>query len=366
MSLGDREHRALIAGRAPSYAERVLRPPSPSERAVRRAAAAAAYGGGGLTLVGGSLFGLMFAEARAARRTIGNAAGDPLAPTGWYGHGRPGPPLRVAILGDSSAAGYGVASVEETPAAILASGIAEAADRRVWLTSVARVGAQSRDLSGQVDLVLPLAPHVAVIFIGANDVTHTVPVRSSARLLDAAVRRLRSAGVEVVVATCPDLGTIEPLAPPLRQVARMWSRRLAAAQATTVLEAGGRTVALASILSSEFERLSEVLFGPDRFHPSAAGYARMASVVLPTVLAALELAPEEELAPEYVRGDALLPLDLAVVEAARHPGASIEPVDQQQAPPAGAFGRFVLLRRRRRRPEPEVESPELDEPTTAP
>ncbi len=316
----------------------------------RRAATAAAYGGGGLTLLGGSLYGLMSAQARAARRTIGRAEGVPPAPSGWYGQGRPGPALRMALIGDSSAAGYGVDSVEETPGAILASGLAEAADRRVGLTSVARVGAQSRHLSGQVDRVLPKKPHVAVVFIGANDVTHTVPVRTSVRLLDEAVRRLRAAGVEVVVATCPDLGTIKPLGPPLRQVARMWSRRLAAAQATTVLEAGGRTVALASILTSEFERLSDVLFGPDRFHPSAAGYARMCSAVLPTVLAALGLAPEADRVPEYVRGEALLPLDLAVVEAARHPGASIEPVDAEEAPPAGARGRFVLLRRRRRRP----------------
>jgi lysophospholipase L1-like esterase len=305
----------------------------------------------------------MRVEARAARRTIGNAEEEPLAVTGWYGQGRPGPALRVALLGDSSAAGYGVATVEETPGAILASGIAEAADRRVRLTSVAKVGAQSGDLDEQVDRVLPLEPHVAVVFIGANDVTHAVSVRSSRRLLEAAVRRLRAADVEVVVATCPDLGTIEPLAPPLRQVARLWSRRLAAAQATTVLEADGRTVALASVLTPEFQRFSEVFFGPDRFHPSATGYARMAAVVLPTVLAALDLAPEDA-APEYERGDALLPLDLAVVEAVRHPGASIEPVAADEAPPAGRFGRFVLLRRRRRQPEPEVESPAAQEPVS--
>ena len=52
------------------------------------------------------------------------------------------------MLGDSSAAGYGVDTVEETPGAILASGVAEAADRRVYLSSVARVGAQSKDLAG--------------------------------------------------------------------------------------------------------------------------------------------------------------------------------------------------------------------------
>lgn len=308
-------------------------------------------------MLGGSLWGVLVAEAQLARRTIGNAEGDPPAPSGWYGHGRRGPALKIALIGDSSAAGYGVDEVEETPGAILASGVAEAADRRVYLSSVARVGAQSRDLQGQIDQVLPVEPHVAVIFIGANDVTHTVPVRTSQRLLGDAIRRLRDAGVEVVIATCPDLGTIEPIAPPLKQVARLWSRKLAAAQATTTLECGGRAVAMASVLGPEFVKFSELLFGPDRFHPSAAGYARMASAVLPTVLAALDLAPEEDVRPEYARGEALLPIDVAVLEAARHPGASVEPVDAENAPATQSRGGFVLLRRRRRQAETDVEAP---------
>jgi lysophospholipase L1-like esterase len=322
----------------------------------RRAAAAVAVGGGSISVLGGSLWGVVLAEAQLARRTIGNADGVPPVASGWYGHGRPGPALKIAVLGDSSAAGYGVERVEQTPGAILASGIAEAADRRVYLVAVPRVGAQTRDLQQQIDQVLPVEPHVAVIFVGANDVTHSVPIRTSTRLLGEAIARLRAHGVDVVVSTCPDLGTIEPLAPPLRQLARAWSRRLAAAQAATALKHGGRSVALASILTSEFARLSDVLFGPDRFHPSAAGYARMASVVLPTVLAALGLAPEEDVVPELARGEALLPIDVAVAEASRHPGASVEPVPQ-----GTARGRFVQLRRRRRQPGPEVESPAATE-----
>jgi lysophospholipase L1-like esterase len=323
----------------------------------RKLAAAAAVGGGGLSVLSASVWGILLAEASLARRTIGNADGVPPDASGWYGHGRPGPAVRIALIGDSLGAGYGVGEVEETPGAILASGVAEAADRRVYLESVARVGAQSKDLQSQIDRILPSRPHVALVFIGGNDVTHRVPVGTSVRLLGAAVRRLRDAGVEVVVATCPDLGTIEPIAPPLRQVARVWSRRLAAAQATTTLEAGGRAVALASILATEFARLSDLLFGPDRFHPSVAGYARMSAAVLPTVLAGLDLAPEEDLQPEYERGEALLPIDIAAAEVARHPGASMEPLESGQAASTGQRGRFVLLRRRRRQPEGDVEAP---------
>lgn len=322
---------------------------------MRRAASAAAYGGGGMSVLGGTFWGVILAEAQLARRTIGNAEGDPPDPSGWYGHGRPGPAIGIALLGDSSAAGYGVDSVEDTPGAAIASGVARAADRRVYLTSVAKVGAQTKDLQAQLDRVLPLEPQVAVIFIGANDVTHAVPIRTSVRELDAVLVRLRSAGVTVVLATCPDLGTIEPLAPPLKQLVRTWSRRLAEAQASTAVEHGARAVAVGSILASEFQRLSDLLFGPDRFHPSAAGYARMSAAVLPTVLAALGLVPEEDAAPELRRGEAVLPLDRAVHEASRHPGSSVEPVDDHEG--GGPLGRFAVLRRRRRGPGGEVERP---------
>ena len=61
----------------------------------------------------------------------------------------------------------------------------------------------------------------------------------------------------------------------------------------------------------------------------------MSSAVLPTVLAALGLVPDEDASPELRRGEAVLPLDLAVHEAARHPGSSVEPVEEQESPAAG-------------------------------
>jgi lysophospholipase L1-like esterase len=328
--------------------------------AARKLAAAAAFGGGGLSVVGASLYGVLRAEATLARRSIGNADGVPPDPTGWYGKGRPGPAIKVALLGDSCAAGYGVELVQETPGAHLASGLAEGADRRVYLRSVAAVGAQTRDLAQQIDRALSVEPHVAVIQIGANDVTHSRRPSESVRLLEAAVRRLRQAGVEVVVGTCPDLGTIEPIAPPLRQVARVWSRRLAAAQTIATVEAGGRTVSLGSVLGPDFSSTPNLFFGPDRFHPSAAGYSSLAAVMLPSVLAAVGVIPFEDLVPEPARGEAILPITEAAVEASRTPGVEIDGTEIGGSA-RGARGRWVQLRRRRQQPESEVETPQHTE-----
>jgi len=324
--------------------------------AARKLASAAAYGGGGLSVLGASLYGVLRLEAQAARRTIGDAEGVAPDPTGWYGRGRPGPAIKLALLGDSSAAGYGVDRVEQTTGALLASGLAVRADRRVHLRAFAVVGARSSDLDGQLDRALPTAPDVAVILIGANDVTHRVLPAASVRHLSDAVRRLHEAGVAVLVGTCPDLGTVEPIMPPLKQVARIWSRRLAAAQTIAVLEEGGRTVSLGSILGPEFAAAPALLFGPDKFHPSADGYRSLAQVLLPSALASLGLGPEDEEEPETFRGEGVMAITDAAVRAVNVPGTELDGTEVGGAR-RGVRGLWVELRHRRRHPDTDGEAP---------
>lgn len=335
-----------------------------NERLAHRLFSAAAYGTGGLLGLSASVYGLLKTEAKLARRTIGYADDRVPDATGWYGRGRPGPAIKLALLGDSSAAGYGVRTVEETPGAMIGSSMAAQADRRVHLGVFSKVGAQSGDLAGQIDDALPTEPDAAVILIGANDVTHMVSIGVSVRLLEEAVRRLLAAGVVVVVGTCPDLGTVQPIPQPLRQVARLWSRKLAAAQTVAVVEAGGRSVSLGSILGPEFEAAPAMLFGPDRFHPSAAGYEAMAGVLVPSVLAALGLAPEDEGEPLALRGEGVLPIRFAAHEASRTPGTELDGTEVRGSH-HGAAGRWVLLMRRRRPAMGEPEPPEAEEDATA-
>ncbi|WP_018548105.1 SGNH/GDSL hydrolase family protein [Streptomyces sp. LaPpAH-108] len=327
-------------------------------RVARRIAAGAAYGGGGAGLIGVAAVGLVLAEMRLARRQVSNGATGGRVPQadGVYGAGfeEPGePPLRLTLLGDSTAAGQGVHRAGQTPGALLASGLAAVAERPVVLKNVALPGAQSDDLERQVSLVLasPLpVPDVCVIMVGANDVTHRMPPTRSVRHLSAAVRRLRTAGAEVVVGTCPDLGTIEPVQQPLRWLARRASRQLAAAQTIGVVEQGGRTVSLGDLLGPEFAANPRELFGPDSYHPSAEGYATAAMAVLPTVCAALGLWPAEEEGPDVARREGFLPVARAAAEAAAEAGTEVT-----AAMPSGPRGPWALLKRRRRRGVPETE-----------
>jgi lysophospholipase L1-like esterase len=126
-----------------------------------------------------------------------------------------------------------------------------------------------------------------VIVVGGNDVTHRVKVSVSRQHLTEAVQCLQEAGTEVVVGTCPDLGALTAVPQPLRTLARLSSRQLAAAQREAVTELGGRAVSLADVVGPFFLAQPDEMFAIDRFHPSGAGYRRTAKAILPSVLAAL-------------------------------------------------------------------------------
>ncbi|WP_327283736.1 MULTISPECIES: SGNH/GDSL hydrolase family protein [unclassified Streptomyces] len=319
-------------------------------RTARRIAAGAAYGGGGLGLVGVAAVGLVLAEVQFAKRTVGTGLGAPPRADGLYGSefaGPPGPgpgPLRLGMMGDSTAAGLGVRRARQTPAALLASGLAAVAERPVELRNVALSGAMSDDLDRQAGLLLDGAlppPDVCVIMIGANDVTRRMPPTQSVRHLTSAVRRLRLAGTEVVVGTCPDLGTIEPVYQPLRWLARRVSRQLAAAQTIGVVALGARTVSMGDLLGPEFAANPREMFGPDSYHPSAEGYATAAMAVLPTLCAVLSLWPESDRL-EVARHEDMLPVAKAASAAAGQAGTEVTP----------ARGPWALLKHRRRRRVP--------------
>lgn len=331
-------------------------------RVARRIAMAAAYGGGGLGLLSAGAFGLVRAEAAIARRAIGEPTGTPPYANGLYGTHHTGVPLTLALLGDSSATGLGVGHPNQTPGAMLAAGLADRADRPVRLVCTAAIGAQSSDLSDQVDIVETAAPDVAVIMIGANDVTHRVKPPTAVRHLDHVVRRLRDGGAEVVVGTCPDLGTVEPVPQPLRYIARRSSRQLAAAQTIVVVEAGGRTVSLGDVLGPEFAASPKEMFGPDRFHPSAAGYASAAAALLPSVCAVLNvwIDGDVEHSPDLARGEGVLPIAVAAVEAADAPGTEVAGA-QVGGRDRGPRGRWVLLRRRPSPSSDEVRATAVEE-----
>jgi lysophospholipase L1-like esterase len=324
----------------------------------RRLATGAAVSGGGVGLIGAALYALIHEEARSARRKVEarTAKDDPPSGDGIYGRGR-GKPIVLAVLGDSSAVGLGVERAAETPGVLIAAALAEIAERPVRLVRLAVSGAESVHLDEQVDRALPEHPDVAMIMIGANDVTTRTRPAVSVRHLADAVHRLRAAGCEVVVGTSPDLGTIRPIGQPLRLLARRWSRDMAAAQTVAVVAAGGRTVSLGSLLGPTFAS-DRSLFSSDEFHPSAAGYAAAAAVILPSVADALDVWPAgPERGLRGLRRGTVRPVAQAAARAVNRPGTEVQGAEVAGAH-AGPRGPWALLRRRR---PPELPTPDQAE-----
>ena len=283
---------------------------------------------------------LLLRQAAGARRIIPMAEAPPPRGDGLYGTKFAGKPLTMVILGDSSAAGYGVHRPRETPGALLATGVSRRLRRPVRLYRLAVVGSMSSGLTYQVDAALEYEPDVAVILIGGNDITHASARTAAVHYLGDAVRRLRAAGCKVVVGTCPDIGAIQPIKPPLRWLARKWSRDLAAAQTIEVVEAGGRTVSLGNLLGPIFEADPGRMFSSDHFHPSAEGYGRAAAVVLPTLLAALG----EDDRPALAAGEGVCGLAEAAQEAVRSAGTEVSPA-KVGGRSRGPAGHWAVLRK---------------------
>lgn len=219
---------------------------------------------GGVGAAGALLAGQLIAAARRDPTTLS----DPPSISGTYGI-RADPPLRLAVLGDSAAAGHGVSSVEQTVPGQLAARLATAG-WRVELSGYAIAGSRTGDLGPQVSRALLSRPDLAVLVIGSDDAVRLTRSSSVSYGVIDAVRRLRERGVPVVVGTAPDLAAARGLGQPLRTVAGWRSRRVAKVQLAATRAAGGFPVDLAKECGPVF-RADPGLLAADGWHPSVDG-----------------------------------------------------------------------------------------------
>jgi lysophospholipase L1-like esterase len=202
--------------------------------------------------------------------------------------------LRFVVLGDSIGFGTGAGRSADSlgprlTAALAAEGIA--AD----LSVLAVPGSVSRDLAPQVRRAVALDPDLALVVIGANDLARFVPPAQAAADLGAAVTALRAVGAEVVVVPAPDLALVPWIPAAYRSVVSASCAQLQARQRDAVREAGGVVGTLGADLDAAFAA-DPGMFATDRFHPSSAGYARIAAALAPTVLGAARYAGRDGLA----------------------------------------------------------------------
>lgn len=185
--------------------------------------------------------------------------------------------MRLLVVGDSSAAGVGVAHQRDALAPQLAEQTARCCAVRVDWRLVAKSGlttAQTLHLL-QRESLENLRADVAVVVTGVNDVTDQVPSQRAVQQRDALASWLRNAaGVQhVAFAPLPPIDHFPGLPQPLRWVAGADARRHNAATARWVRTRGD--VSLVD-MALPFDRQ---LMADDGFHPGRGAYRYCADAI---------------------------------------------------------------------------------------
>jgi lysophospholipase L1-like esterase len=181
------------------------------------------------------------------------------------------PVLRLVLLGDSAVAGHGLADAAQALPRQVAARLARRTGRAVRIEAHARSGADTADVAEEQAPLLEAA-EIVVIGVGVNDALapgrRVGKVREETARMLAAVRA-RVPDADVLLLTCPDLGTAPGIPGALAPAVRWRCRTVAAAQMHAAAEAGARVVATSGPLPAQ-------VFGDDGFHPGPAAVERLA------------------------------------------------------------------------------------------
>ena len=208
------------------------------------------------------LLGQAFSVRRKVQQ-LPEAAGDRVGRVGE------GAPLRLLIIGDSSAAGVGVTTQDEALLGQVVSRLAT--DQNVAFQLLAQTGAKTKDAFGWLD-DLDETFDVAVVALGANDVTKGTALRAFLTQQQSLWQRLKNDfGVgQVLVTAMPPIDRFPALPQPMRLVLGQRAKVFSNALAPQIQDAEG--VELLNF-TGDFDADDMAV---DGFHPGPPVYAAWA------------------------------------------------------------------------------------------
>ncbi|MEV7415234.1 SGNH/GDSL hydrolase family protein [Streptomyces sp. NPDC089919] len=186
-----------------------------------------------------------------------------------------GTPMRIAVLGESTAAGCGVATHEEGFPGSLARALAVEHGCPVTWDVVGQHGATGRRVRHKLLPQLGEGYDVAVLLAGSNDVLARREPAEWAEDLTAIVDDLANRAGHVVVVGIPPFESFPSLPAPLN---RYCAERAAAVDAASREVCAERPWAT-WVNSTGVMSITGDFFARDRFHPSSYGYGQWARVV---------------------------------------------------------------------------------------
>jgi lysophospholipase L1-like esterase len=209
---------------------------------------------------------------------------EELPPAGGEASGRTGnapaaEPLRVAVLGESTAAGCGVTTHHEGFAGSLARRIFELTGRPVLWDVVGQHGATARRIRHRLLPQLGARYDLVVLLAGANDVLSRRTTAEWREDLTAILDALAVRADHTVVAGTPPFATFPSLPGALRRYLAEAARSLdEVAEEICSSRANATWVG-----SADVGGVGPDFFARDGFHPSAIGYRRWAELVADTL-----------------------------------------------------------------------------------
>ncbi len=241
-------------------------------------------------------------QVSRARRRYGSATTQPMAtdllalpPDPTLADGRP---IELLAVGDSGMAGVGVTDPTDALPSQIATRVAAHIGRPVHVVSHARAGARTHDVLSD-----PLAPgsgrpDVVVLLIGTNDVIHLTPLGQLADDTTKLLARLHLIGAPVVMCSLPEFGAMRAVPWLPRSAVALRAIAVRRIHRRAVLELAGAVdlVDVRAHVGPEFVH-DATLMSADRFHPSAAGYSRIADALAPAVATAIAASPQ----PGFIR-----------------------------------------------------------------
>jgi lysophospholipase L1-like esterase len=192
----------------------------------------------------------------------------------WRGTVEGPEPLRLLVLGDSTAAGVGVVSQDEGLPGHLGRALRRHTERGVEWRAVGENGATTHHILTKY-LAEALSEPADFVFltIGANDAIHARPTaafrRNLGRILDALSAAMPDA--TVLMSSLPIFGLFEVFPEPLRTTLFRHSRNLERV-ARSVVARDARWM----ISRNDPPPYSDDFFSSDNFHPSSSGYRQWA------------------------------------------------------------------------------------------
>jgi len=229
-------------------------------------------------LGGGALLGLTGEVLYAGFRDLPTFAGAD--PSGTFGTPNL-PPLRIAVLGDSSCTGPGLTDLDH----VWVRRIGRHFGRRYHTTvdSVAVGGSRANDLlRDQVPMILPTRPDVALVSVGSNDMLYGVPLRIFERNLESIVVELLTCTRAVLLSGVGDLGTIPRLPFALTRIMRYRSTKADEVHARVAARHPGAVkVPMRERCGHAFE--DPGIYSADLLHVNGEGHRLWAEAAIPSI-----------------------------------------------------------------------------------